>query len=698
MITTQSESTLEMSKRMRGVNFGISASGMPFILNILRNQLYSNKILAFIREISSNATDANTENGMADKPVEITLPNLLDCNFKVRDFGKGLSFQEIKNIFANYGESTKRDSNDFIGQLGIGSKSPLCYSDNFLIVSYNNGVKTIYNAFIDPSQLGQISEMGREPSSELTGLEIIVPIKEGDIGEVVSTAAKFFRWWKVQPVIKGIAKSDWNYYTTSLSAPKFSGPNWEFYESERAYAIMGNIAYPLDYRALKLDGNNPAISKLLSNGFVCRFKIGDLDIAASREGLQYTDKTIAAIMNVVIDALASFQVTVQSQFDACGNYLEAKLLWKSLFGMYAGSSELRTFVSSTKFTWQGIEIGGSAISFRQFNSTEVEVTSWGRVRTKYCEGPVSEIELDKEAVLIENDVVCKVKNRVWKMVDAGKRVYIIKFHDRAKVVAETHLDKITLTLLSSLPNEKIPSDVTRNEKRTKKVFVFGKDVDSYRAKASEFWSPETVDLEEDAGLYVRIDHFKISDGANEMKPKDLVAFIERARSYGVVIDKVYGFKATFLDKKKAELGKDWVNLFDFVKEQIALKVNDPAIAQNLADVIEWNKSHQRVNNSVDKYVKTLDSNSAYAKWFAGQKVLAKAAANTNVQNLANFATRIGVTVAPASKPTVEMQSLTEALPQAYPMWSILKNYVADGYCHDTDQLDEIFDFIRSTGK
>ena len=105
------------------VSFGIKQSGLPHIFNVLRNQLYSDKILAVIREYTANAIDANIEAGKADRPVEITLPTTFDPTFKVRDFGPALNEQEIEEVYAMYGESTKRSSNSQIGMLGLGSKS-----------------------------------------------------------------------------------------------------------------------------------------------------------------------------------------------------------------------------------------------------------------------------------------------------------------------------------------------------------------------------------------------------------------------------------------------------------------------------------------------------------------------------------------------------------------------------------------------
>ena len=123
MITTSSNQTLKQSQEFTSYSFGIKQSGISHIFNVLRNQLYSDKVLAVIREYSTNAVDAHIEVGKKDTPIKVTLPNPLSLDFKVRDFGRGLTEREIGEIYAMYGESTKRGTNEQIGQLGLGCKS-----------------------------------------------------------------------------------------------------------------------------------------------------------------------------------------------------------------------------------------------------------------------------------------------------------------------------------------------------------------------------------------------------------------------------------------------------------------------------------------------------------------------------------------------------------------------------------------------
>jgi hypothetical protein len=252
MITKKSDLTLEQSQEFTSYSFGIKESGLPHIFNVLRNQLYSDKILAVIREYSCNAVDAHVEVGDADKPIEVTLPNPLSLEFKVRDNGRGLNEREIGEIYAMYGESTKRGTNEQIGQLGLGCKSAFAYGDNFVINSYTNGNKTSYNAFIDPSQIGRISKLSQEKSEEKNGIEIVIPVKKDDCGEFFQKAVDLFAYFEVKPNVKGVDLEDYN-SKVGKGGVLVEGEGWKIFRQGEAVAVMGNIAYPIDEYTLGLN-------------------------------------------------------------------------------------------------------------------------------------------------------------------------------------------------------------------------------------------------------------------------------------------------------------------------------------------------------------------------------------------------------------------------------------------------------------
>src|SRR4051812_10416252 len=83
--------------------------------------MYSKPALACIREYACNAYDSHKAAGNPD-PIEVYLPTDLRQMFVVRDRGVGMAVDDILNIYTKYGKSTKRNSDDEVGMLGLGCK------------------------------------------------------------------------------------------------------------------------------------------------------------------------------------------------------------------------------------------------------------------------------------------------------------------------------------------------------------------------------------------------------------------------------------------------------------------------------------------------------------------------------------------------------------------------------------------------
>lgn len=116
----------------------LDASASQLIMDVLA-KLYDNPVEAAIREYVSNAYDANVEAGSTE-PVHLHVPTEDEPYLEVSDTGNGLDYLGIVSVFANFGTSTKRDSNEFIGGFGIGSKSGLAISDKIHVSSVKNGL------------------------------------------------------------------------------------------------------------------------------------------------------------------------------------------------------------------------------------------------------------------------------------------------------------------------------------------------------------------------------------------------------------------------------------------------------------------------------------------------------------------------------------------------------------------------------
>ena len=131
-----------------GLNqMGLNVNSLTF--KTLIDGIYNNKLGAVIREISSNARDAHIRSKNTD-PFEIILDtnnSNLVTKMTIKDYGNGLTKEEMIKYLCTLNSSSKRDSNDFIGFLGIGSKSPFSLVNNYNFTSYKDNNKIILNFF-----------------------------------------------------------------------------------------------------------------------------------------------------------------------------------------------------------------------------------------------------------------------------------------------------------------------------------------------------------------------------------------------------------------------------------------------------------------------------------------------------------------------------------------------------------------------
>ena len=280
----QTGAATEMSHDFENKSVGIDKSSISFILQILRNNIYSNKIGAVIREYTSNARDEMVRLGKLDKPIEICLPSSLTPEFTVRDFGRGLSKEQVFHFFGSYGTSDKRDTNDLVGMMGIGCFAGFCYSNSFSITSYFNGKKWIFSNIIDSeNQDGKLVMMDESDTDEENGVMISVPVLSTDFNSFKTEVSRQLQWVKYPYLLD----SQPSVYPNKDFLNKIWAPNKE------SLAIMGGITYPFKISSSQQSwrDDTPKI--------VVYFEIGELEVSASREALQYTEKTKKALADKI---------------------------------------------------------------------------------------------------------------------------------------------------------------------------------------------------------------------------------------------------------------------------------------------------------------------------------------------------------------------------------------------------------------
>ena len=317
MIITHDTNEATLSNVGSVGEFKIRNSARAF--SILSSGLYSNKIKAIIRELSCNALDSHVGAGKGSVPFEVHLPTMLEPWFSVRDFGMGLDGNQVVDIYTTYFESTKSDSNDFVGALGLGSKSPFSYTENFTVTAIKHGTQRIYSAFINEQGVPSIAEMSEELTPDANGVEVKFSVtNRNDYSSFQNEARSVFKWFDIKPTITGnVIECSSPTYTERNIIPGVhlnSSDSYGIYNTG-SVAVMGSIAYPMTDLpdAGKHFGN---LAKLLDCGLTMTFAIGELDFAASREHLSYIPMTIDSIRSKLEELNASLGVQIATKVDA----------------------------------------------------------------------------------------------------------------------------------------------------------------------------------------------------------------------------------------------------------------------------------------------------------------------------------------------------------------------------------------------
>ena len=289
-------------------NFSIALNGKAF--RVLSDTLYQNKIGSIVRELSCNAHDAHVMAGKANVPFVVHLPDAFEPWFSVQDQGVGLSDEDISSVFTVYFQSTKEQSNDTIGAFGLGAKTPFSYTDQFTVSSVKNNIRSIYNAFINEQGIPNIVKMFSEETTDGNGVEIKMSVKREDYNRFATEVGTQLKYFKVKPLLENTTSTGFAAEPNYL----FNTPNVSIESdistySSSIYVVQGNVGYPLDITQIRNKLDATTYSVLMGIAYrntTLKFNIGEIGVTASREGVEYTEKTVANIcakIDVVIAEL-----------------------------------------------------------------------------------------------------------------------------------------------------------------------------------------------------------------------------------------------------------------------------------------------------------------------------------------------------------------------------------------------------------
>lgn len=174
MILEKAKSEIIRKGEIQENTVGIDVDNLGFVTQLLTSNLYKCPLESFLRETVANGIDSTKEAGK-DLPVLIIIDcdECMNLSISIRDYGTGLSPERFDKIYKNIGSSTKRDSNDYIGALGIGRFSCLAVADQVSLVSYYNGVRYEYLMYKDNGYVN-IDLIDKSDTTEENGFMVSV--------------------------------------------------------------------------------------------------------------------------------------------------------------------------------------------------------------------------------------------------------------------------------------------------------------------------------------------------------------------------------------------------------------------------------------------------------------------------------------------------------------------------------------------
>ena len=343
-------------------NIDMRISNDPKIFMMLSSNIYEHKIRAVIRELSCNAKDAHTE-AKNPNPFYVHLPTQLEPYFYVEDFGVGLDEEQVRDVYTVYGESTKTNSNDVIGALGLGSKSPFSYTDIFEVRTRKDGRELIY--LVSKGESFSFTKISDTQTEEPNGVRVKFDINRNDYYEFRTEFNYVMSYFDTIP--------DNNFNIDENSFPRNLTNLYEITKNEiqsgyEFTCVMGCVPYKtnynlekfLNYATKKVDEKDFKLFSLISSHIFFKnifFEMGTLEFMPSRERLALTPTCIETInkklYEIIIDLTTQYKEML-SKATTPYDYIKVLETFKfaysdrfNIHGVYVSSEELNGYYASS---------------------------------------------------------------------------------------------------------------------------------------------------------------------------------------------------------------------------------------------------------------------------------------------------------------------------------------------------------------
>lgn len=265
---------------------------------VLSSTIYANKIGSMVRELYCNAVDSHIDAGKPEVPGVIHLPDSLEPYFSVQDFGIGMDDDTVRRVYMGYFNSTKDGANDKIGAFGLGSKTPFAYTDAFTVRSIKDGICRSYSMFLNDAGTPTVSLMAEEAVSEGNGVTVTVPVVDSsDYSAFANEVAQQLSFMSVKPVV---TNGRVHYLDFMEGARIVKGEGYALNIGYgKVYVVQGGVGYPITGEIIS--GADQYVTNAWRNlynmGAIITVDIGEVEVTASREQVEYTKRTKANIQN-----------------------------------------------------------------------------------------------------------------------------------------------------------------------------------------------------------------------------------------------------------------------------------------------------------------------------------------------------------------------------------------------------------------
>lgn len=323
--------------------------------------LYSDPVLAICREYMTNMNDGyirlrKLRPGARFIPPVVHAPNALEPWIEFTDYGIGMGYDEVWNIYTKFGESTKQGSNDEVGGLGLGSKTAFTYpgADVWFVEARQDGQRHVIHCTKDDRGMPTFHRMASEPTDQPNGVSVRLPVRPQDFAAFAGRIQDVLTYFPIECKVVGA--------NIVAAKPKYihKGATWGVRQSGDAKVIMGNVAYPVATSQLPygLNGRRSAAQLVLGGPVDLQVGIGDVDITPSREHLKYTDRTKAALERAAKAVLAEIRDQATQAVSKAMTFWEANVAYYR----FRNTDWLKS-VAADGVTWRGRPLKHEGVEF-----------------------------------------------------------------------------------------------------------------------------------------------------------------------------------------------------------------------------------------------------------------------------------------------------------------------------------------------